>query len=89
MKTTTRLSVALLALAVAAGTYIIANGIGLIDGLPFGCGQYYYTDIPGWQRYFQADHYSDDTPMWLLVLLFFLWGWAMMKLWVWTEKRLK
>lgn len=87
MKTTLRLSIALLIVATVAGIYIMSHGIGLIDGMPFGCGQYYYTDIPGWQRYFQANHYSGSTPMWILIALFFLWGWAMMRLWIWIEKR--
>ncbi|MGN1045032.1 MAG: hypothetical protein ACI4Q9_03655 [Candidatus Methanomethylophilaceae archaeon] len=30
--------------------YVMANGIGLVDGLDFGAGAYYYADIPEFDR---------------------------------------
>ncbi len=41
--------------ALFAAIHLICGQYSLIPGLDFGCGQYYYTDIPGWERYFSND----------------------------------
>ena len=40
------LTAVVMALALAAAAYAMVRHLGLVDGLDFGCGQYYYTDIP-------------------------------------------
>ena len=30
--------------------YIMGNGLGLVNGLDFGAGAYYYADIQDWKR---------------------------------------
>ncbi|MBE5912171.1 hypothetical protein [Pseudobutyrivibrio sp.] len=67
--------------------YIMANGLGLIEGLDFGAGAYYYADIPEFAKYVNADHFRTSFPMWLHIGLFLLWGVAMYRLWTWLEKR--
>lgn len=67
--------------------YIMKNHLGLIDGLDFGAGAYYYADIPEFSKYVNGSHYSSQTPMWVLILLFLIWGFLMYRLWVWLEKK--
>lgn len=66
---------------------MISNHYGYIDGLDFGCGQYYYTDIPNWQKYFSRDYFTSNHPFILFISLFFIWGFLMVKLWIWIDKR--
>lgn len=61
---------------------------GCLEGYNFGCGQYYYTDIPNWQDYFVRLHYVVGHSLWFYVLLFFLWGLLMMRLWQWLDRKL-
>jgi hypothetical protein len=68
--------------------YIMVNHLGLIDGLDFGAGAYYYADIPQFAKYVNGDHYQSQTPMWVLIVLFLIWGYAMYRLWTWLEKKL-
>lgn len=67
--------------------YIMVNGLGLVDGLDFGAGAYYYADIPNFSDYVSAEHYTSETPMWVLIVLFLAWGFAMYRLWCWIERR--
>ena len=76
-------------LASVAACYMMVNGMGQVPGIDFGPGQYYYTDIPGWQKYFVPDFYENHVPMSVLIALFFAWGIVMYRLWTFLEKRLK
>ena len=60
---------------------------GLVPGLDFGCGQYYYTDIPGWEKLFSMEGVRDGLPIWIYFVLFFLWGVLMYKAWAWIDSR--
>ncbi len=71
--------------ALLVAIYLICGQYGLIPGLDFGCGQYYYTDIPGWERYFSVAGIVDDCPLWVYYVLFAIWGWAMYRLWRWID----
>lgn len=68
--------------------YMMINHMGQVPGLDFGPGQYYYTDIPNWQKYFVPDFYENHVPMWILIALFFVWGFLMYRLWAFVEERL-
>ena len=79
----TVLSVATIATAV----YIMVNGLGLVEGLDFGAGAYYYADIPEFQKYVDQDYYHTSIPMFVYILLFLGWGAVMFKFWGWLETR--
>ncbi len=74
---------------IGAVVYIMANGLGLIDGLDFGAGAYYYADIPEFSKYVNGEHFQSVFPMWFHIALFLLWGGAMYKLWIWLDRKLK
>ena len=67
--------------AVLAATVLICRHAGLLPGLDFGCGQYYYTDIPGWEKYFSVEGLKSSCPRWVYYLLFAVWGYLMYRLW--------
>lgn len=67
--------------------YIMGNHLGLADSLDFGAGAYYYADIPEFTKYINGTHYTSQTPMWVLTVLFLIWGFLMYRLWVWLEKK--
>jgi Na+/H+ antiporter NhaC len=67
--------------------YIMAHGLGLIDSLDFGAGAYYYADIPDFNKYINGGQYVSEIPMWVIILLFLIWGFVMYRLWVWLDKR--
>lgn len=69
--------------------YIMVNKLGQVDGVICGPGQYYYTDIPNWRDYFLKDYYHSSTPMWFLIVLFFIWGVIMFKFWTWLDRKIK
>ena len=69
--------------------YIMANGLGLVDGLDFGAGAYYYADIPEFAKYVNGEHYASPYPMWLYIGLFLIWGAIMYKAWGWLDRKLK
>lgn len=73
--------------ACAAAVYVMVRHLGLIDGLDFGCGQYYYTDIPHWEKYFSVDRFRDSYPKVLYFILFFVWGYVMYRLWKWIDSK--
>ncbi len=67
--------------------WIMAQGLGLVEGLDFGAGAYYYADIPEFEKYVRADAYDSHLPLWLAILLFLAWGALMYLLWIWIDKR--
>lgn len=78
-----------LLVTVLAALYIMCNGLGLIDSLDFGAGAYYYADIPAFERFVNGDAYQSETPMWVIVALFLIWGALMYRLWTWADQKLK
>lgn len=78
--------IAAVLLVLGTVAYIMIHQIGLVDGLDFGAGAYYYADIPNFQQYISGDHYDAQVPMWGIIALFLLWGALMYRLWVWIEK---
>jgi len=69
--------------------YIMYNGIGLIEGLDFGPGNYYYTDIPGWENIFFGKNNArigTDHPL-LFFTLFFGWGFICYKFLSWLDRK--
>ena len=81
--------VVIFVIAIVVAFYMMVNHMGQVPGLDFGPGQYYYTDIPNWQKYFLPDYYKNTTPMWVLIALFFIWGFLMYRLWGFLDKKLK
>lgn len=73
--------------AIITALYIMGNHMGLIDSLDFGAGAYYYADIPEFRKYVNGEAYTSETPMWVLMVLFFLWGGLMYRLWSWLERK--
>ena len=69
-----------------AAVYIMANGLGLVKGLDFGAGAYYYADIPGFDKYVRDDAYDSQLPTWLAIVLFLLWRSLMYALWKWVDR---
>ncbi len=69
--------------------YCMANGLGLVDGLDFGAGAYYYADIPGFAKFVNGDHFKSQFPMWVHIALFLVWGVLMFRFWVWLDKKWK
>lgn len=93
MKTGKRRAIWLLKLICAAlllGTagYIMFHHLGLVEGLDFGAGAYYYADIPQFAKYVNGNHFVSSTPMWVLIGLFLIWGFLMYRLWTWLEHKL-
>ena len=74
-------------LLAAAVVYIMVNGLGLAEELDFGAGAYYYADIPNFSEYVSGEHFTSDTPMWVLVVLFRAWGFLMYRLWVFLDRK--
>ncbi len=86
MKASTIIISGIMIASVAGAIYLMVGHYGLIPGLDFGCGQYYYTDIPDWQKYFSVKGIADNTPAWVYYILFFVWGYAMYRLWRHIDK---
>ncbi len=76
-----------LAAVIIAALYIMGNGLGLVDSLDFGAGAYYYADIPEFSKYTDGAWYSSPVPMWVLILLFLIWGAFMYRIWGWIERK--
>ena len=77
------LAVAVLLLAL----WIMVHGMGLVEGLDFGAGAYYYADIPDFDKIVRSDIYDSQLPLWLAILLFLAWGALMYLLWLWIDRR--
>lgn len=67
--------------------WIMSRGLGLVEGLDFGAGAYYYADIPDFEKIVRTDAYDSHLPLWLAILLFLAWGALMYLLWIWIDKR--
>ena len=80
------IGVVMVAAAIAAAVMIVAH-CGLRPGLDFGPGQYYYTDLPGWEKYFSADGLVGGCRQTVCYLAFALWGLAMYRFWRWIDRR--
>lgn len=76
-------------ITLVTAVYIMINHMGLADSLDFGAGAYYYADMPGFEKLVDSSHYTSRTPMWVLILLFLVWGAVMYRLWSWIEKKTK
>ena len=72
---------------VVLAVYIMVNGLGLVDGLDFGAGAYYYADIPQFAKYVNQEHFKSSFPMWIHIALFLAWGAVIYKLWIWLDKK--
>ena len=82
------IGILLLAAVLLTALYIMANGLGLVEGMDFGAGAYFYADIPNFEKYVNGDHFHSQTPMWVLILLFLLWGGIMYRFWTWIDKKI-
>ena len=78
-----------LVLSVVLAVYIMVNHMGLVDGLDFGAGAYYYADIPEFDRYARDDVYESPVSMWTVTALFLAWGAAMYRLLLWSDRKEK
>lgn len=74
-------------LILGLAVYCMVNGLGLVDGLDFGAGAYYYADIPQFAQYVNGEHFISKFPMWFHIALFLGWGYLMYRLWVWIDKK--
>lgn len=88
LKIVCRIGIVIFLIAVVAAVYMMYHHMGQVPGIDFGPGQYYYTDIPGWQKYFVPDYYNNTVPAGILIALFFLWGFLMYRLWTFLDKKL-
>lgn len=76
---------------IALAIYIMKNDIGLIEGLNFGPGSYYYSDIPGWEKIFYTQEFinpNTNHPL-LFLSLFVGWGFIAWKSWTFLDRKLK
>ena len=69
--------------------YVMLNGFGLVSGLDFGAGAYYYADIPDFEKYMHDGAFHPSLPLWVYILLFLCWGYLMWRLWIWVDRRRK
>lgn len=69
--------------------YIMKNDIGLIEGLNFGPGSYYYSDIPGWEKYFFTHQYKHSLNPLVMIVFFVGWGLLCWKAWVYLDRKIK
>ena len=83
------ISVSVSVAVVAVALYIMLNGLGLVDGLDFGAGAYYYADIPDFDKYMHDGAFVSRLPLWVYIVLFLAWGYLMWRLWLWIEGRNK
>lgn len=86
-KTAKVITIIVMVVTVVLALWIMANGLGLVEGLDFGAGAYYYADIPGFEKFVHDDAYDSHLPLWLAIVLFLVWGWLMYRLWVRIDKK--
>ena len=86
MTTASRVTYVILIVATVSAIALMLGRCGMIPGLDFGSGQYYYTDIPNWERYFSVRGIVDSCPRWVYYVLFSVWGFLMYRLWVWLDR---
>lgn len=87
MKAAAWLTGIVMAAATVAAAGFMLSQCGRLPGLDFGPGQYYYTDIPDWPRYFPSAGVADAPPAWVCYALFAAWGWLAYRLWRLVERR--
>ena len=78
--------VVMAAATIAAVGFMLAQ-CGRLPGLDFGPGQYYYTDIPDWPRYFSSAGIAGSPPGWVCYALFAAWGGLAYWFWRLVERR--
>ena len=81
------ITIATVVITLVLALYIMANRLGLVEGMDFGAGAYYYTDIPDYENVVRDDTYHTAVPYWVHVIIFLCWGWLMYRLWVWIDSR--
>ena len=86
-----RITLTIFIIIILCALFIMKNDIGLIEGLNFGPGSYYYTDIPGWEKiFFVTDSIKLNTAHLILFFLFFIgWGAFVWKAWHFLDAKLK
>lgn len=83
-----KIATAVLAVAVLLlALWVMVHGMGLVEGLDFGAGAYYYADIPDFDKIVRSDVYDSHLPLWLAILLFLGWGAVMYLLWIWIDRK--
>lgn len=80
-------TVLLVVAIIVSALYVMSNRLGLVEGYDFGGGAYYYVDIPDFNKVLPQDAFQAKTPVWVHVVLFFVWGWLMWRLWQWIDRR--
>ena len=80
-------TIILVVATVLVAVYIMANGLGLVDGLDFGAGAYFYADIPDYEKVDADGCFVSRVPRWVHFVLFFIWGALMFWLWNKVENR--
>lgn len=61
---------------------------GFLIGKGFGPGNYYYTDVPGWQKVFIDSPYVGFKHPVIAMGFFVVWAILMFKLLCWLDKKL-
>lgn len=82
-------TIVLVVATIVIAVYIMANGLGLVDGLGFGAGAYFYADIPDYEKVDADGSFTSKVPRWVHFVLFFVWGALMFWLWNKVENRSK
>ena len=80
-------TVILVVATVLVAVHIMVNGLGLVDGLDFGAGAYFYADIPDYEKVDADGCFVSRVPRWVHFVLFFVWGALMFWLWNKIENR--
>lgn len=89
IKILNRIALVIFIVVIACALYIMKNDIGLIDGLNFGPGSYYYSDIPGWEKYFFTHKYAQSLNPVFVVGFFAGWGFLCWKAWIYLDRKFK
>lgn len=78
----------LLIFALGVSLYDIVSG-DLTGDQDFGAGNYYYTDVPGWEKIFlYSPSLGFENPV-VTMALFLAWGYLMYRIWMYVEKKSK
>ena len=80
-------TIILVVATVLVAVHIMVNGLGLVDGLDFGAGAYFYADIPDYEKVDADGCFVSRVPRWIHFVLFFIWGALMFWLWNKIENR--
>lgn len=86
-----RCAVVICAVALVTAVYLASQDAGLIEGMPFGPGSYYYSDIPIWKDIFLSEktlHLGFDNPL-AAFAFFIIWGLLSFKALLWLDKKIK